>query len=101
MVLDRSSTYTHTIGVQWFQNAVQPITAPKVHNHLLSLADVSGNFSPFTRTVLTSELRHTTKNIINNRLLLWQRGVQWFQTALQHTLTSLLKCLLFIQRKCS
>ena len=26
-VLDRSSTYTHTIGAQWFQNAVQTITA--------------------------------------------------------------------------
>ena len=27
MALDRSSTYTHTIGAQWFQNAVQTITA--------------------------------------------------------------------------
>ena len=26
MASDRSSTYTHTIGAQWFQNAVQTIT---------------------------------------------------------------------------
>ena len=32
--------------------------------YLGSFGYLLGNFSPFTRTVLTSELRHTTKNII-------------------------------------
>ena len=60
---------------------------------------------------------HTTKNIINNKLLLWQRGVHGFsplvhihsykrsavfQTAVQPITDSLVKCnRLYIHRRCS
>ena len=42
---------------------------------------------------------HTTKNIINNKLLLWQRGVHWFQTAVPTYTDSLVKCLTLYGKK--
>src|SRR4029434_8951385 len=38
-------------------------------------------FHPFQDCINLRIKTHTTKNKINNRLLLWQRGVQWFQPA--------------------
>src|SRR4029434_2458902 len=67
-------------------------THTHTHAHQTSVT-LLGNFFTLYQDCINLRIKpHTTKNIINNKLLLWQRGVHGFRPLLQPTL---------LQKECS